>query len=819
MTLRSESTITILDLLCEGPIEGLALPIKNNKTTESILFNDNPVKIVGTVNDIEDQDDSSIFFDLKLGTAKQKDLKGNFFQKAKNTEIITLDKEIGSNYTEDINVEKNIVKKRNYGGGTFFQKISDAEIPKDDDTANFIEIIFTIPRLFSQAVEGITNGQLFPATVTYQIDVKVNGKAFKKLIRESVTGISTTNFQVTSGTLELKHNGKALKPPYTIRIRKIVKKEEDYEVKFTDFEKLPQKTPLSNKRGNTLICSSIKVITPNQTKVKFKNMAYIGVKFSSEHFPSLPSRNYLIKGKKVRIFSNVTKVRNDGSLKFEGSFDGTFKTDDDGNEMLFWTTCPVCIFIDMLTNTTYGAGNFIDDNNINLVDLYPLALYANELVDTPDGTEPRFAINTVIGGQVSAYKLLQNLASTFRGMTYWASNVVNVTADHGNLNKSEVDPVHIYNNSNVINGDFTYSGTSIKTRSSRVIVNYNDPTNNYKIDSVIVEDKDLISKFGVNEKEIVAFGCTSKYQAQRLGQWTIKSEELDAQVITFSTGLDGLAVLPGQVFAVSDLMKTGLRLSGRVGAGSTSEHIKVDQDYSGLAVDSSTDTITLTLPDGTVEKRFINGITDDGRINLLDNSSSAPLQDSIYAIERSTVKTQKFRCIDVKSNNDGTYTITGVEFNDSIYEAADDTTSTTNLIDDDRDISFLDEAPAPVTDLVVTFAKVKINNNTINRAIFQFNRGLNGPSVKFNVRVLQSGKKSNKKANQEIFKLEKTNQTSIEVGGLTAGANIRCEVQSVGIFDQKSQKVVLKDKVPSFKNSSTIGAISTSSTVSVPNPI
>ena len=622
----------------------------------------------------------------------------------------------------------------------------------------------------------------------------------------------------------MKHKGKALKPPYTIRIRKIVRNEKDYEVKFTDFEKLPQKTPLSNKRGNTLICSSIKVITPNQTKVKFKNMAYIGVKFSSEHFPSLPSRNYLIKGKKVRIFSNVTKVRDNGSLKFEGSFDGTFKTDDDGNELLIWTTCPVCIFIDMLTNTTYGAGNFIDDNNINLVDLYPLARYANQLVNTPDGTEPRFAINTVIGGQVSAYKLLQNLASTFRGMTYWASNVVNVTADHGisnNLDKVhnkhiEHDPVHLYTNSNVIDGAFSYSGTSIKTRSSRVIVNYNDPTNNYKIDSVIVEDKDLISKFGVNEREIVAFGCTSKYQAQRLGQWTIKSEELDAQVITFSTGLDGLAVLPGQVFAVSDLMKTGLRLSGRVGAGSNSKNIQLDQDYSGLSADSATDTITLTLPDGTLEKRFINAFSSNNRVNILGSISTLPLQDSVYVIERSTVQAQKFRCIDVKSNNDGTYTITGVEFNDSIYEAADDTTSTTNLIDDDRDISFLDEAPAPVTDLVVTFAKVKINNNTVNRAIFQFNRGNNGPSVKFNIKVKQDNKKI-----AEVFK---TNQTSFEVGApttesLVAGKEIKCNVQSVGIFDQTSQIVILKDTVPNFKKNKTIGAISTSSTVSVPNPI
>ena len=100
--------------------------------------------------------------------------------------------------------------------------------------------------------------------------------------------------------------------------------------------------------------------------------------------------------------------------------------------------------------------------------MYPLAQYANQLVSTPEGDEPRFAINTVIGAQNDAYKVLQNLASTFRGMTYWAANTVNVTADHGNLDGSDVDPVHLYNNANVIGGIFNYSGTSLKTRSNGV---------------------------------------------------------------------------------------------------------------------------------------------------------------------------------------------------------------------------------------------------------------------------------------------------------------------------------------------------------------
>ena len=41
-----------------------------------------------------------------------------------------------------------------------------------------------------------------------------------------------------------------------------------------------------------------------------------------------------------------------------------------------WTTCPVCCFYDLLTNKRYGAGDFIDESNLNWVDLIEIAKYA-----------------------------------------------------------------------------------------------------------------------------------------------------------------------------------------------------------------------------------------------------------------------------------------------------------------------------------------------------------------------------------------------------------------------------------------------------------
>ena len=433
-------------------------------------------------------------------------------------------------------------------------------------------------------------------------------------------------------------------------------------------------------------------------KVSFQSRypytACVGMSLSTESFPRLPRRAYLVRGLKVAIPHNAT-VRDDGSLEFNGSFDGSLAQDDEGNTLLFWTTCPVCIFFNMLTNTKHGAGDFVTASNISWVDLYPLAKYANQLVSTPDGDEPRFAINTVIGAQNDAYKVLQNLASTFRGMTYWAANTVNVSADHGNLDGSDVDPVHIYNNANVIGGVFNYSGTSLKTRSTSIRVRYNDPENLYKPNVVVVEDYDLITKYGYQVKDLIAFGCSSKYQAQRLGTWMLKSEELDADVVIFSTGLDGLAVLPGQVFAVADEMRQGVQRAGRIAAGATTTVVVLDKDLSsvitGLNVGADLFTLNCILPDGTMESKTIISVSTTS-VTVGSAFSSAPQSQSVYTVTSNSLQHQKFRCIDVKDNGDGTYSISAVQFNDSIYSAAD-----TNTELDFTDVTAFDEIPtAPV---------------------------------------------------------------------------------------------------------------------------
>ena len=638
-------------------------------------------------------------------------------------------------------------------------------------------------------MEGIARGQFFNAKITIKIFVKAKNTAFKEVDKKVIEGISTSNYQFQSKKINFKSIFKGKNnPPYIIKVRKITDGENDYEVQKDNFEVIHKKTPLAQTRANRIIFTSL--IERQHLRTAYPYTACTALQISTEAFSNLPTRAYLLKGKKVKIPHNATP-QGAGRLKFNGNFTGKLK------EGLHWTTCPVCIFYDLLTNKRYGCGNFIDSSNLNWVDLYELSEYANELVDIPDGKkEARFAIDTVISSQADAYKVLQNLASIFRGMTYWGSNTVNLVADHGNLNGSDIDPVHLYTNANVINGVFSYSGSSLKTRSSSIHVSYNDPDNFYKPNVVVVEDYDLIEKYGYNIKQIVAFGCSSKYQAQRMGQWVLNSEKLDGHIVTFTTGLDGLGVLPSQVFAVSDEMRAGIKLSGRivsVESDNQTTQFTPDHNFHTYVTDSSANfQVSVTLSDGTVETKKVESVFSGGKITVKNEFSKNLLAGAVYTLERTdnnSIVNQKFRCIDIKDNNNSTYTITGLEFNDSIYEVADNTTDKAEL--KYQDVTAFNNKPRKPENLEVTSTRIQQQNSSTNRVTFSWSRGLNGANVNFTVRY-KIGFRGTYTTRRNI------DETSIRVNNIKSGKNLFFEVRSESI-DAFGSKHSVYAKANKFK--------------------
>tara|TARA_Y100000356_G_scaffold134614_1_gene144450 strand:+ start:870 stop:4379 length:3510 start_codon:yes stop_codon:yes gene_type:complete len=753
MSLTSKAYIQIADLICEGPIEGL---VGNRR---AVFLDETPLETADASGNIEvSVARKYATLEFNKGTRDQEALDNQGYVK----NLVDVAQEVGKNYEETLDSDDTEVRSRDYGAGDVVRQITDTSVEA-------FQCVLTIPRLFSTAMEGLARGQLFGARLKIKFFVQAvgSGGGFTELKEQviNVRGISTTNYQIKTDVIALSGTG-----PWNIKVRKADLKEAFFVVSKDDFQDISKKTPLANGRGNQLVWTSL--VEVKKHKPTYPYTAVAGLKLATEFFPRLPTRAYLIRGMQVQIPSNAT-VRTgtdhaDGSLDFDPNREFTGGLTDGQ-----WTTCPVCCWYDMLVKSRYGAGDFVDAANLSWVDLYPLAQYANQLVEvkTTNGEtiqEPRFACNTIISSPQEAFKVLQDLASVFRGMLYWQTNVIQASADHGNLDGSAVAPVHLYTNSNVIGGGFEYSGSSLKTRSTCVRVRYNDPENFYKSNFVVVEDRALIDKYGHQIKEITAFACTSQHQAQRMGRWLLAVEELNGKTVTFVTGLQGAVVAPGQVFAVQDELRAGSRLAGRVSAATTTDidgttHSLITGDQAITLPSGDNAQLTCTLPDGTVETRAITNV--NGAVMTTAVFSTAPLLQSIYSIKTDTVVEQKFRCLSVADNGDGTYAVVGVEHNDSIYATAD--TGAELAFDD---VTVLNEDIDAPTNVNFARTDISIGGTTANRLQVSWDSSSEGV-IGFDVRyTVGNGEEINGSSTQTLFNID----------GVAANTNIEFEVRAVG---------------------------------------
>lgn len=300
----------------------------------------------------------------------------------------------------------------------------------------------------------------------------------------------------------------------------------------------------------------------------YPNTAIVSSRFSAEYFSQIPVRLFDTKLLKVKVpFNYNTLTKN-----YSGVWDGTFK------ETKQWTDNPAWIYYDLLTNPRYGLGKYLTEDNIDKWTLYDIGQYCDTLVpDGFGGLEPRMTCNVILNSRGEAYEIVNNLASTFRGMTYYSNNLIYAVQD----SEKPKDSFYLFTNANVENGNFVYQSSSKRVRNTIAIIRYNDKTNFYRPAIEYVEDIDAIRKYGLREIEIPAFGCTNRGQALRLGRWALLTETLETESINFNAGLEAIYLRPGDIIKVFDVNRRETRLGGRT------TNISHNVNYSTVTLDSN----------------------------------------------------------------------------------------------------------------------------------------------------------------------------------------------------------------------------------------
>jgi predicted phage tail protein len=327
---------------------------------------------------------------------------------------------------------------------------------------------------------------------------------------------------------------------------------------FIGWEIQIQRSTPDSRDPDTIDVTYVDSLTEIQGNVyTFPNSAMVRSLFDAEYFSSVPERAYDVNLLKVKIPGNYDPI-----LKTYAT--GGFATSNYGWNGEFatgkhHTDNPAWCYYDLLTNRRYGLGRYIDPSFVDPISLYEIGKYCDTLVSDGYGKlEPKFTCNVWLTSREEAYKVVNDMASIFLGMTYYANGSIYVSQD------SPKDPIITFTNANVEDGNFNYSTSSKKSRNSIAIVRYNDPKNFYRPSIEYVEDVEQIRRYGIREIELTAFGCASRGQAQRMGRWILLSDKLEPESVNFSAGIGEAAYLrPGDIFKIHDTHKKLKRYGGR----------------------------------------------------------------------------------------------------------------------------------------------------------------------------------------------------------------------------------------------------------------
>ena len=501
------------------------------------------------------------------------------------------------------------------------------------------------------------NGDLVGNAVSYAVDLQTDGGSWQTVLESAVSGKTTSGYE-RCHRIDLPRATTG----WVLRLRKVT---EDAN---------------TSKTGDVMMLQSYAEVL--DAKLRYPNTALLYVEFDSRQFNgSIPKIACSPRGRVIRVPDNYDPE----TRQYSGIWTGAFKW--------AWTDNPAWIFYDLIVSDRFGLGNRLTSENIDKWTLYQVARYCDEPV--PDGkggegTEPRYLCNVYVQDRNDAYTVLRDFAAIFRGMTCWSGDRVIALADM----PRDID--YTYTRANVINGRFHYASSSSKTRYTNALVSWSDPENEYADAMEPVFEQPLVARYGFNQLELTAIGCTRQSEANRKGRWGILTNNKD-RVVTFSVGLDGNIPQPGYIIAVADEM-----LAGKVNGGRTRE-----VDGCVITLDRKTeakagDRLLLNLPSGGTQGRIIESV-DGHVVTVTAEYAERPEPECVWAIESDSLRVQQYRVVGVKDNNDSTFTISAAAHDPDKYARID-----SGAIIDSRPISVIPpgKQSAPANIVVESYSVV-----------------------------------------------------------------------------------------------------------------
>lgn len=501
------------------------------------------------------------------------------------------------------------------------------------DTTSY-DVRISVPTLY----QGDDEGNSKKGLIQFKIDVSTDGGAFEEAGRFDIYEKILNGFAETYNVVVPKGSN------HVVRISRL-----NSEV-------------VSDYSVNRLV---VEAITENtDVRLRYTNTAVLYLEYDAEQFSNVPKLEMRVFGKNdILVPANYNgdthTYATSGAGTTNGVWDGTWKR--------AYTDNPVWISLDLMISRRYGLGDKIDLTFINKWELYGLAQYCDEAVaDGKGGFEPRFTCNNMyLQKSEDAYRVLKDLAASFRAKVVWDGEFITLQADVPR------DPVHTFSNANA--SDITYSSTQDSAQRNLINVQYYDRDNKFASDVVMQRsNSNILSRGKVVDGNFTALGCASQGQAQRIASYVMNTELYETELVSFTTGLEGGLVRLNDVIQMADNSVAGQTVGGRI-AAVNGRSITLDRKIPDNVRAIATTQLSINRQDVKNEPISIVSISDDRMTAVLASDAPAGTEAGlVWALLTQDLVPQKFVVTDIEFDSTNmTFALSAIQYNESKYAAID----------------------------------------------------------------------------------------------------------------------------------------------------
>lgn len=273
--------------------------------------------------------------------------------------------------------------------------------------------------------------------------------------------------------------------------------------------------------------------------------------------------------------------------------------------------------------------------------------------------EKRYQLDLVLDAVNPAFDCINQICSCFRALPLWNRDAIQLLID-----KKE-SPSYLFSMGNVIEGSFSHTFGSEKSKPNSIDVDYADNERLFQKQTVEVTDYSAITGMVPKRtRRMSLLGASRQSQIYREARYHLYAAKYQDEQVGFKGGIDSIHMLPGDVVKFQhDVFSWGL--GGRV-VSATTTAVTVDQSITIVA--GHTYSLLCKLTNDTVETRTINNSA--GTYTVLTVSvafTTAPPAFGIYTVGEMGVDVKTFRVMRISKTPQNEIEVSATEYSDSVY--------------------------------------------------------------------------------------------------------------------------------------------------------